>query len=184
MSRLLAPPARRWLIGLLIAAVVVLGVLLLWTLAGPKSGVDRVRSLVSWPGSCISVDTDRTPRAPALLAWPHAVERASVICTNAGPSVGYARFSDRRALREDLLRAPPGQALCLADDTVVTDGLDPGAFAPLCRKLDGRLVDETVGIPDPDGVTLDEVDRNAERHLRRASAAQGRALRRLWAAGR
>ncbi len=160
--------------------VIVAAVLVGRAAIGPQGGIDGVRALIEWPPGCKSVDTIHESKSPVLRDWPHAVERASVHCTVAGPSIFYASFDDERALRHDLLAAPPASGLCLVGATVLIDGLDPGQFGPLCRELEGHLVDETVGLPESGGATFEEIDRAIARDNRRASAAQGRALRRLW----
>ncbi len=170
----------RWIVGGVVVAVA-LSALWLFVLRPAPSGIDRARSLVAWDGSCISVDTTREAKSADLVAWPRAVERVTTFCQNAGPGLLYARFPDQPTLRADLLAAPPSLPLCVAGNEVLLDLLDPGQFAKLCRQLDGRLVDGTRGVPEAEGTTLDEIDRSLARYERRAAAAQGRALRRLWA---
>jgi hypothetical protein len=63
---------------------------------------------------------------------------------------------------------------------VVVDGLDPGQFAPLCRRLGGDDVDGVSGLPQPGGVTIAEIDRQVAAADRRDTAAERAALRAHW----
>jgi hypothetical protein len=86
--------------------------------------------------------------------------------------------ASRRAAREvadplgpELLRRPPAGGVCVAGREVVVDYLDPGDFAPVCRKLHGYVIDGVTGVVPDDKIDDDRL----------TTAAEGRALRRRWA---
>lgn len=159
---------------LAVAAVTIAVVVDPW----PRAGGDRVRDLVAWPDSCAAVKTESPAKGNVTVSWSHATETAGVTCEHLGPFVLYARFEDAAGLRGDLLRHPPDAATCIASEDVVVDGLDDGEFGELCRELGGDLVDGVSDLPRPSGRTIAAIEASVATYQRRATAAQGRALRR------
>ena len=96
-----------------------------------------------------------------------------------GPWVRYARFKNRRALKADLLAAPPGSAVCIYGQgtEVAVNGLEAHRFPALCAGLHGVRIDGVVGLPEiPGGPTADSNQRAAERQSRRDTHAERQAL--------
>jgi hypothetical protein len=145
---------------------------------GPRRGIDRVRHLVHWPGDCADIATHQLPNLRAQ--WPRAREAESVVCEMAGPGVVYVRFAGAADVRHDLRRRPPDAATCLAGGENLIDALDPGQFAGVCRSFGGSDVNGVRGVPEPGGVTEDELDRSVRLYERRAERAELRALQAFW----
>ena len=68
---------------------------------------------------------------------------------------------------------PPWGATCITGNEVVVDGLDPGQFDDVCRRLHGHNVDGVKGIPEPP---------DDFRELR-VKVSEGLALRDYWSGG-
>jgi hypothetical protein len=118
---------------------------------------------------------------PAVQGWREASERVSYFCDVAvGAGLTRAVFPDERGLRRALLRAPPPGRLCLDGLVVLLDSLDSG-FEALCRRVGGIVFDAARRLPEPTGLSMDEIDRNGRAYDRRASALQRRALAAHWA---
>jgi hypothetical protein len=134
-------------------------------------GASHVKSLIAWDPSCADVRIDGF--SARTRPWPDTQETAAIECEYAGPDVIYARFPSVATLKRNMLRKPPASGVCLAGREVVVDYLDPGDFAPMCRKLHGYVVDGVSGVV-PDNRLDDD---------RLTTAAEGRALRRRWGSG-
>jgi hypothetical protein len=139
----------------------------------PRPGVDRIDRAVHWPESCADVAT----RGEITLNWPHATKRATIDCEYLGPFIAYARFRTQADLRTDLIHDAPWGATCISGNEVVVDGLDPGQFDDVCRRLDGHLVDGVKGIPGPP----DDSDAAIATNELRMKVSEQLALRDYWA---
>lgn len=71
------------------------------------------------------------------------------------------------------------RATCISGNEVVVDGLDPGQFDDVCRRLGGHDVDGVKGIPDPP----DDSDAAIGTHELRVKVSEGLALRDYWSGG-
>jgi hypothetical protein len=140
----------------------------------PRHGLDRVHHAVHWPESCAEVSTS----GEITLNWSHATKRATIDCEYLGPFVAYARFRTQAELRTDLIHDAPWGATCIAGNEVVVDGLDPGQFDDVCRRLDGHLVDGVKGIPGPP----DDSDAAIATNELRMKVSEQLALRDYWSA--
>lgn len=161
-------PHRAYVLVVLFVLVAGAGFVAVWR-PWCHPGARHVKSLISWDPSCADVRIDDAPNV--ARDWPRAEETASIECEYAGPAVLYARFKTVAVLEDDLLRRPPTSGVCVAGREVVVDYLDPGDFAPFCRKLHGYVVDGVNGVVPDDKIDDDRL----------TSAAEGRALRRRWA---
>jgi hypothetical protein len=70
----------------------------------------------------------------------------------------------------------PWGATCISGNEVVVDGLDPGQFDDVCRRLDGHLVDGVKGIPGP----TDDSDAAIATNELRTKVSEQLALRNYW----
>jgi hypothetical protein len=114
-----------------LAGVIVAGVLVLHLY--PRSGADRIRHMIDWPGGCESVST------ASVSMFVSADQQVSIQCQMLGPRVVYARFSSEAQRDRQLHLTPPSAQYCVAGTEIVIDGLDHG-FAALCARLHGRVV--------------------------------------------
>jgi hypothetical protein len=162
---------KLYAIRIAILAPLVVGVTI-WQHPWPRHGLDRVRHAVHWPEDCAEVSTSEG----VTLAWPHATRAVIVECEYLGPFIAYASFSNQADLRADLRDAAPWGATCITGNEVVIDGLDPGDFDDVCRRLHGDDIDGVAGIPD----AADESFAVIETHDLRVRVAQGLALERYW----
>jgi hypothetical protein len=164
-----------------LAGLAIAGAIVLALQSRADSSTERIKHAIAWPQSCADVVISDT--TGDRDEWPHAAMTASITCEHLGPFVLYARYDRRADLRTDLLRHPPGAATCIAGHEVVIDGLDPGQFAPLCRRLGGDRVDAVSKLPEIwSDNTIEGIERAVRATERRNAAAQKRALRRYWAA--
>ena len=115
-------------------------------LRGPSSAREKLADWVD-VDDCASVDNQSWPatrfyEVQAGFAAA-AVERAAIICNNAGPSTYYFRFRDTSAMRAALAAYPSMRRhhLCrLATAVFTTDALDPPMPAQFCERLHGVLL--------------------------------------------
>lgn len=161
---------------MLVAAILVtvVATIVVTTHPWPRRGADQIRHLVNWPPDCASITVE-----PSHAPWPHADQDTFLDCEMLGPWVRYARFKNRRALKADLLAAPPGSAVCIYGQgtEVAVNGLEAHRFPALCAGLHGVRIDGVVGLPEiPGGPTADSNQRAAERQSRRDTHAERQAL--------
>lgn len=163
-------------------AVVVLAVggALVLVVRGDGEAATERRTLEAQCGGRGTTTTDPS-RNPEVAGWREATTRVSYFCDDAaGAGLTRAVFATQRDLRAALLRSPPPTRLCLAGDAVLLDSLDRG-FRSLCRDLRGTIVDGARRLPEPTGLSMDEIDRNGRAYDRRAATLQRRALVAHWA---
>lgn len=88
---------------------------------------------------CLTVVT--RPYPPLAQRWTRAAATGQVSCEHLGPTIDYAHFASRAALRQALRAYVPIGRYCQNGNRVVLDGLDsPKAFARFCTRLAGVLV--------------------------------------------